>query len=178
EVADARRQEAEKANRAAEETLADLYTNLGLAADERDDAARAILWFAQAARQSRGDPERERANRVRCRTWSRRCCTPVGALQVPATPGEIRFHPSGGDLLVFGVRGGRHVLDLEQEAEWPLLEERSLGAAAWNPDGTWLAAGHANGEVEIVRFPSGERLHRLTHPGPVRALAFSPDGHY
>src|SRR5262249_38643422 len=160
EVADARRQEAEKANRAAEETLADLYTNLGLAADERDDAARAVLWFAQAARQSRGDPERERANRVRCRAWRRRWAMAVGALQGPGTPGEIRFHPSGGYLLVLGVRGGRHLLDLEHEAELPLLDERSLGAAAWNPDGTLLAAGHANGEVEIFRFPSGERLHR------------------
>src|SRR5260370_1318929 len=100
---DARKKE-EAARRAEELTLADTYVSQGVAALERDDPARAVLWFAHAARLSGDDPERERANRVRVRAAIREAPLPVHVFpHAGQEMTQLAFHP-----------GGRHLLPLSR----------------------------------------------------------------
>jgi WD40 repeat protein/tRNA A-37 threonylcarbamoyl transferase component Bud32/Flp pilus assembly protein TadD len=176
---DARRKE-EAARRAKELTLADTYVTQGVSALGRDDPALAVLWFAHAARLSGDDPERQRANRVRVRAALRAAPLPVHVFpHVGQEMTGLVFHPGGRHLLTLSRRHRCLVWDLdrEQPVEWA-SGEKPVSAAAWAPDGTWLALGTPEGAVAIRGFPGGEHQHRLQVQGPVEALAVSPDGRF
>ena len=49
-------------------------------------------------------------------------------------------------------------------------------AVCWSPDGAFLAIGFSTGEVQIRNLPDGKILQSFSHPGSVRAIAYSPDG--
>ncbi|GCF08428.1 NACHT domain-containing protein [Dictyobacter arantiisoli] len=50
---------------------------------------------------------------------------------------------------------------------------------ALSPDQTWLAAGTANGTIELWQLPAGTPLSSLTgHTDWIRTIAFSPDGRW
>ena len=66
-----------EARQEAETTLVDMYTTSGISAGDQGEQAQAALWFANAARRSRADPDRRLANTVRARTWGRRAFTPL-----------------------------------------------------------------------------------------------------
>src|SRR6516165_8051170 len=167
--ADEARKKEEAARRAEELTLADTYVSQGVAALQRDDPARAVLWFAHAARLSGDDPERERANRIRVRAAARQAPVPV---QVFSHPGQeltrLAFHLGGRHLLTVSRRQQCLVWDLgrEQPLGWA-SGEKPVSAAVWAPDGAWLALGTPEGAVEIRGFPGGEQQHRLQIRGPV-----------
>jgi WD40 repeat protein len=176
--ADEARKKEEAARRAEELTLADTYVSQGVAALQRDDPARAVLWFAHAARLSGDDPERQHANRVRVRAAMR--ATPLPVHVFPHAGHEIMqlaFHPGGRHLLTLSRQQRYLVWDLEREQplEWT-FGDKSVSAAVWAPDGAWLALGTPDGAVEIRVFPGGELAHRLQIQGPIEALAVSPDG--
>jgi serine/threonine protein kinase len=177
-VADEAREDADVARRKLETTLTDMHTARGLIAADRGDAAQAMLWFANAARLARNDPERAWANRVRVLTWSREAVLPVGAMAHDGQPLQLLAFRTGGDLLLTLTRDGRcFVWDWrrEQPLDWAKGGGK-ITAACWSPDGGWLAVGLPSGHVEIRSVPSGELLHRLGHSGEVTALTFSPDG--
>jgi WD40 repeat protein/tRNA A-37 threonylcarbamoyl transferase component Bud32 len=162
----------------AEVTLVDMYTSAGLVAGERGEPAQAVLWFANAARLADSDPQRERSNRIRVRTWSRETPTPVRAL---AHGGQqlrsMQFHAEGRHIVTLTIRDKVTVWDFHQDAVLPLPGvDRPVRSVAFSPDGRWLAFGLPQGNVEILAFPSGELIHRIEHPGPVVALLFSRDG--
>jgi WD40 repeat protein/tetratricopeptide (TPR) repeat protein len=177
-VADDARKKEEAARRAKELTLADTYVAQGLASLEHDDPARAVLWFAHAARLSGDDLERSRANRVRVRTALREAPLPVHGFPHPGQEMMgLAFHPGGRHLLTLSrqLRCVVWDLDREQPLAWA-CGEKPVRAAVWAPDGTWLASGTSEGDVDIRSFPGGEQLHRLQIHGPVEALAVSSDG--
>ncbi|MHB9048253.1 MAG: WD40 repeat domain-containing serine/threonine protein kinase [Pirellulales bacterium] len=174
------RNDAERAGEAVERVLSDMDASFGLIASEKGDPAQAVLWFANAAGLTRHDVRREQANRTRVRAWSRQTPAPLAAF---AHDGQlltqIAFHPAGRHLLTLASDGRYTVWDLqtEQPAPWS-GQDRPASAAAWSPDGASLAIGRAGGEVELRRFPGGDRVERIAHRGPIAALAFSPDGRY
>jgi serine/threonine protein kinase/WD40 repeat protein/tetratricopeptide (TPR) repeat protein len=172
--------DASEAHRHAEMTLTDMYTTQGIMAGDQGNSPLAVLWFANAARLAHQDSEREYANRVRVRTWSRLVPTPVRALPHPGqTLTHMSFHPQGWHLLTVSKQQKCIVWDLDQERPLPwACGNEPCSCAAWSPDGTWLAMGTPKGEVEIHTFPAGEILHRLVARGPIQALAFSPDGKF
>ncbi|HEY7314121.1 MAG TPA: protein kinase [Gemmataceae bacterium] len=176
---DARKKE-EAARRAEELTLADTYVSQGVAALERDDPVRAVLWFAHAVRLSGDDPERQCANRVRVRAAIREAPLPVHVFPHPGQ--EIRqlaFHSSGRYLLTLSRQQRCLVWDLDREQPLGWASgERPVSAAVWAPNGAWLALGTPKGVLEIRGFPGGEPQHRLTIQGPVEALAVSSDGRF
>jgi WD40 repeat protein/tRNA A-37 threonylcarbamoyl transferase component Bud32 len=173
-------QKEEAAGRAKEVVLTDMHTAFGVAADERQDPGQALLWFANAVRLSRNDPERTLANRVRVQTWSRQLHRPVCAL--PHEEQVFRgfvFHQSGNYLLTLGVSDQGTLWDLTKGKSVPLPgKRRQVSSAAWSPDGRRLALGRPDGRVEVFRSPSGEIEHELMGRGAIGALVYSSDGHY
>src|SRR5262249_46063264 len=159
EAAEMARADADKARREAEETLIDMHTASGFVAGERGNLALAALWFANAARLARNDPERERANRVRVRTYGRQSPMLLRARTCTEQPlRELAFHSSGRYLLVNAWKGCTlWDLDHDKSLPWP-GQQPNVSYAAWGPDGEWLVTGTSGGEVDIVRFPGGERL--------------------
>src|SRR5262249_13952601 len=138
----------------------------------------AMLWFANAARLAGKDGHRQAENLRRARSWARRLPRPLRAFPHPGQrPTRLAFDPTGDYLLVQGAAGQCTVWDRESRRARPLPGGgRAVAVADWSPDGKELALGTPSGRVEVCSFPSGKVLHRLSLPGPVTALAFSPDG--
>ncbi len=66
------KEQAETARRKLALAFTDMHTSQGLVAGRRGDPAQAVLWFANAARLAKEDPDRDRLNRIRARTWGAR----------------------------------------------------------------------------------------------------------
>ena len=178
--------EAEARTGEAETTLVDMYTTSGISAGDQGEHARAALWFANAARRAKADPDRRLANAVRARTWGRRAFTPLRAVVADGTwPGGLVFHPGGRHLITKDVvdsktRDASNTLwDLDSEQSLPFPGGlTAVPAAAWSPDGSTLAVGSKDGEVVVARFPDGDDATRIPFPGRIRLLIFSADGRY
>jgi WD40 repeat protein/serine/threonine protein kinase len=172
------RDEADAARQKLGINLIDMHTSHGLVAAERNDAAQALLWFANAARLARNDPEREQANRVRVRTWSREAFLPLRALTHDGQSLRLLAFCPGGDYLLTLTASGRcYVWDWRSERCLPWADgQRAVLSAGWSPDGRWLVLGLSSGKVEIHSVPSGDLVEHFDHPGPVASLAFSRDG--
>jgi WD40 repeat protein/tRNA A-37 threonylcarbamoyl transferase component Bud32 len=175
-----------RARREAEATLVDMYTISGLQAGEQGDHARAALWFANAARRASADPGRRQANATRAQNWGRQAFRPLHALVAAESwPAELTFHPHGQYLITANIVNGNdrlraHALwDLESEQAVPFPGgAKVVRAAAWSPDGKFLAAGLEDGEVVVAGFPSGESETRIPFAPNLRRLLYSADGRY
>jgi WD40 repeat protein len=167
---------AEAAHLRAETTLVDMQTGRGLLAAERDDPARAVLWFARAAEEGAAGPERLADNRLRARNWARQLTVPVRAFPVSGDVRALEFRP--GDDLLLVLRDDRlFVRDWRRETFLPWADgPRKVGAACWGPDGKWLAVGYHSGVVQVRSVPDGGALLEVKLPGAITALAVSPDG--
>jgi eukaryotic-like serine/threonine-protein kinase len=175
-----------KARQEAETTVVDMYATSGISAGDQGDFGRAALWFANAARRASGDPDRRLANIIRAQTWSRRAVSPIAAVVVDGSlPGGLDVHPGGRHMITKTV-----INDTSRDMSntlWDLETERSIPfpgghahapAAVWSPDGSALAVGGADGDVVVVRFPSGEGATRVKFPGRIRLLSFCADGRF
>ncbi len=170
----------------AETTLVDMYTVNGVQAGDQGENGRAALWFANAALQAQADPERQRANVIRVRTWGRRAFTPLRAFVADGSwPWALVFHPEGRHLMAQRIVDGntRDVSNTlwDLNTEQPLLFPGGLKeapAAAWSPDGRTLAVGHLDGDVIITSFPGAQEVVRIPFLGRIRLLTYSADGNY
>ncbi len=171
------RGEAEAARQQAETVVVDMHAARGLLAAERDEAARAMLWFAKAAELSRRDPNRERLNRIRALAWERKAAVPVQAFDHGGNDvTSAAFHPSGALLLTVSVDQKARVWRLDDGSETVLPPDgAAVGSAAWSPDGTRLALG-LTGAVRVYDVSNRSLPRELSCAGPVTALAFSRDG--
>jgi WD40 repeat protein len=175
-----------EARQEAETTLVDMYTTSGVQAGDQGEHARAALWFANAARRARADPDRQRANAIRARTWGRRAFAPRRALVADGSwPGGLVFHPGGHHLITRTVIDGKtrdasHTLwDLDAEQSLPFPGgSKTVPAAAWSPDGRALAVGQPDGDVLVAGFPGGGETTHIRFPGRIRLLTYSADGRY
>ncbi len=185
EAVEARDLEA-KARKVIETTLVDMYTTSGITAGDQGENGRAALWFANAARLGKADPDRRLANTVRTRTWGRRALKPLRAIVTNGSwPAGLVFHPAGRHLITKNVIDGKtrdasHTLwdlDAEQSLSFP-GGLTAVPAAAWSPDGGNLAVGFNDGDVVVARFPGGDEATRIHFPGRIRLLTYSADGRY
>ncbi|MEU9366798.1 helix-turn-helix domain-containing protein [Streptomyces avermitilis] len=102
---------------------------------------------------------------------------PVAVLRL----GAVGFDPTGRALAARTVRTVRkRVIEVRDVATGRLRQSRALaagGTAAFSPGGTRLAIVGGEGSVRIWHLSTGV-LHtvRTGHGGPVRAVAFTPDG--
>jgi len=175
-----------KARQETEKTLVDLYTTSGISAGDQGEYARAALWFANAARRAKADPDRRLANEVRARTWGRQAFTPLHAVVAEGSwPGGLVLHPTGRFLITKDVVDGKTrdasntLWDLDAEHSFPFPGGlTTVPAAAWSPDGSALAVGGSEGDVMVAHFPGGEDATRIRFPGRIRLLTYSADGRY
>jgi WD40 repeat protein/tRNA A-37 threonylcarbamoyl transferase component Bud32 len=175
-----------EARQESETTVVDMFTVSGIQAGDQGENGRAALWFANASRRARADPDRQHSNGIRARTWGRRAFTPLHAFVADGTwPGGIVFHPGGHHVITKTVIDGKvrdasHTLwDLDTEK--PLLfpgGSKTVSAAAWSPDGRALAIGQPDAGVIVTAFPDGTETARIPFPGRIRLLSYSADGHY
>ncbi|MCI0460848.1 MAG: serine/threonine-protein kinase, partial [Gemmataceae bacterium] len=180
------RAEAEReARQDRERTLTDTYTSFGLVAGARDDPRQAVLWFANAAWLAGDDRARADANRARAAAWGRQAIQPVRAFVHPAEWIEdMAYHPGSRHLLTHGFDPATketdcRLWDVEREAAFTFPGNPGVvSTAAWDASGERLAVGTPQGEVMIVRFPSGEPLQRVPYAGRIARVLFSPDGRY
>ena len=173
---EAAKKKAVEAQTRAEITLVDMQTARGLLAADRSDPARALLWFAKAAADGNDDPVRQADNLRRARNWARELTLPVRAFPVRGGVRTLEFCPGKDLLLVLAddrltVRDWRADADLRWASDVP-----KVGAAAWSPDGDWLAVGAHAGGVQIRGVPDGRVLQEFNLAGCVTALAITPDG--
>jgi WD40 repeat protein len=174
---EAAKKAAEDAQKRAEITLVDMQTARGLLAAERDDPARALLWFAKAAEEAASDPTRQADNRLRARNWARNVTVPVRAFPLNGRFVRVLEFRPGNDLLLVLADDRLFVRDWRQDRYLPWGNDvPKVGAACWSPDGEWLAIGYHSGAVQIRGVPDGRILQEVNLPGAITALAFSQDG--
>jgi serine/threonine protein kinase/WD40 repeat protein len=175
---EAAKKRAEDAHDRAETTLVDMQTGRGLLAAERDDPARALLWFAKAAEEGTGSPERRADNRLRARNWARNVTVPLRAFPLSGAVRVLEFRP-GGDLLLALADDRLFVRDWRQDKCLLWADDiPKVGAIGWSPDGDLLAIGYHTGVVQIRGVPDGRILQEVNLPGAITALAFSPNGQH
>jgi len=177
--------QAESAEREAERDLTELCASYGLAASRQGEHAQALLMFARAAELARDDPAAEQLNRTRVANWMRYVARPVRTFAVPGFRffqhhfRVFDFDPSGRYLLTHTDALRCDVWDLESGSPAMLPGgSRPIAAAAWDLRGEGLALATTDSAVEVFSFPAGQKEERLDAGGPVRVLAFSPDGRY
>ncbi len=174
---EAARQREAGERRKAETALSDMYTAYGLTTASQGDAAHALLWFANAARQD-SEPFRQHASRVRVRSWARLVPEPAAALQHGGQGlRHIAFHPDGQYLLCITHQSRFFVWDLarEEALEWG-NGDLEAACAAWTPDGQSVIVAAQGGEVHIRAFPSGDLRHKFTTGRATSAMALSASG--
>jgi WD40 repeat protein len=173
---EAAEKKAKDAQKRAEITLVDTQTARGLLAAERNDPARALLWFTKAAEDGAADPVRQDDNRLRARNWARHVTVPLRAFPVGGSIRILEFRRDC-DLLLLLADDRLIVRDWRNELFIPWGDHiPNVGAACWSPDGQWLAIGYHSGVVQTRRVPDGQILLEVKYPGAITALAFSPDG--
>ncbi len=166
---------AEKSQHAAKTQLADSQTQQGLLAGAAGDAARAALWFSQAALQTPHDPLRQSENSVRARNWLEMAILPLASRQIP-TPERLAAQPGGGIVLTLNqgqlqLWDWRHRHFLPWTATLPRVTD-----AAWAPDGKSIAVGLEPNGIQIHDAPSGKVLHQWSVPAKPESVLFDPAG--
>lgn len=147
---------ANRAERFATLTVADMYARSGLTAGAQGHGANAALWFANAAIVAEKDPERREANLARASSWRRELFPPVRAFSTRFEYIEaLLWNPRGDAIIAWNhSKPGSLVLDLQSETV------RSVGErAVWHPSGKILAL-MAEGEVIIQSHPEGKEIAR------------------
>ena len=118
--------------------------------------------------------------------------SPAGDLQAESSAASIEFTPDGTKLTAVYSDGTVRLWDVrgQEMIRRMLVHPRGVKAAALSPDGRLLAGGGQDGAINVAdaetekpvrRFvpePAQVAVARVARPGPVRALAFSPDGSF
>ena len=163
----------------AELRLADMFTFTGIAVAQDGDPAQAALWFAAAAERSLLDQQRLEANQVRFHTYAAAAPIAIRAFEHPGKwVTRIEFDQSGRFLMVLTLDSDLLVWDV-WEGQLVDAPDRSsqASAAAWRPDGKWLAQGFDSG-IEIFEVGSWNSVTKGQLPGLIECLEFSPDSRW
>jgi WD40 repeat protein len=168
-----------RAHREVTFTLADMYTQSGLAASGNHDPARASLWFANAAILAAADPERLAANRLRAAAWRTEAMTAVRAFDTGYEHlRDLSWNPRRPAMIAEPEReDSAQIWDLQAERLWQPAAASKMNRAAWDPSGDRVAIGLTDGALIVLEYPSGKQLARLTGV-ETTCLEWSPDGRW
>lgn len=156
--------------------LADMQTERGLQAAREGQAAKASLWFANAAALTPHDRDRQAANQRRAQTWSDAALVPVALIKAGQDVTRIAFQP-GGSLMMTVQADGLRMWDWRDETALPWsLQLPPANDAAFSPDGKTIAALLGTGEVRLLDPASGAVHLRFQATGGLHLIEWSPDG--
>ncbi|HEX8112594.1 MAG TPA: WD40 repeat domain-containing protein [Kofleriaceae bacterium] len=94
----------------------------------------------------------------------------------PSTYPSLAFS-SDGRWLAMGTGNDVDVLDTQTWTVAHNISGLSIHSLSWDPTGSRLVTGSAEGDASIWKLPSGGRVQRLRELGePIDTVAFSPDG--
>jgi WD40 repeat protein len=171
--------DARKAQRRAEERLAENSLDRGLSLCEAGDADLGLLWLARALVQVPADSDDlEHSIRIRLNGWQRelfplvQCGSHRGMIRAAAfsPDGKTVALASGKTARFFDVESGR---DLGRALE----HGPEITALAWARDGKTVATGGEDGAIRFWSRATGKPTGKpLPHPQEVLALAYGPDG--
>jgi WD40 repeat protein len=172
----------EEARRSAEESrrrLVRLNVAEGGHALDDGDWPGSLVWFAEALRLDRGNPEREKMHRMRFGAVLRLCprLVDLGFHDGPVLGAQ--FSPDGRYVITASEDGTAQVWEVRagKSAGPPLRHDGSVLAAAFSPDGRTAVTAGADGTARVWDFLSGRPLlPPLRHDGPVLGVSFSGDG--
>jgi WD40 repeat protein/tRNA A-37 threonylcarbamoyl transferase component Bud32 len=106
-------------------------------------------------------------------------------LTLPYPPFQLAYSPDGERFAVAGDQEGQCSISVHAAgagSDVPRLRSPFISYAVasldWDPRGRWLAAGVANGAVNLMDLQTGEFRTLGHHKGVVVEMKFSPDGHY
>ncbi len=102
----------------------------------------------------------------------------LAAWQLTAGPSRVSLNPNGGQIL--SIADGRCYLwevPTGQQRELRRGAEDRVAAAAYSPDGKWIATGGKAGVLRILSAATGEVVAEShDHNDTILTLAYSPDG--
>ncbi len=102
----------------------------------------------------------------------------LAAWQLNAGPSRVSFNPDGGQIL--SIADGRCCLwevPTGQQREFRRGAEDRAAAAAYSPDGKWIATGGKAGVLRILSAATGEVVAEFHgHNDAILTVAYSPDG--
>jgi WD40 repeat protein len=113
------------------------------------------------------------------KSWSRR----TGFWYYSSYIRSMAFYRRGQSLLIGAGCGGGELRRFGVHSENPvqfgesIKHDTPVTSVAASSNGKFLASANEGGHV-IVSSTSGEKLHEWTFPGPVRCVAFAPDGQH
>lgn len=105
--------------------------------------------------------------------WEVQSKREVTRVPVKALPDSIRFGSTGNTLIVTDRDGTAQTLHLDDVA---LLHGEALQAAAFSPDGRFVAMARKDHEVLVSRIDSGGPIQRLNITEPPDYLLLTSDG--
>jgi WD40 repeat protein len=154
------------------------YVTNGTYALDGGDPLGALVWYGEALRLDRGDPDREEPHRVRLATVLRRCpkLVQVWFDNDPAAPPALS--PDGRRVILLQKDTAR-VWDVAtgEAVSPPLKHAAELKRATFSPDGKRIVTVAANGTARVWDSSTGKALTpNLKHETALNWAAFSPDG--
>jgi WD40 repeat protein len=155
-----------------------LHIMNGTRALEAGEAAAALLWFHQAWKLDRQDPEAEPSHRARLAGVLHGLPELVGVCFHRCQVTDAAFSPEGTRLLARSDGAEVYLWDYQRcrLAVPPLRCKGLVRHACWGPDGTTVATASADGLGAVWDARTGDRLHTLPHGSPVNWVAYHPQG--
>ena len=164
DVSDARSKEA-KALQAASRTLDDLCVATGMMYAQSGRVGEGVLWLSEAAKLTKDDPAKLRAQLISCQSWLREHPLPIAAtildcgfneVEQPGPKNEIHFRPNPSNSqrarqLLCKSGAEYFVWNYDQKGLWHLNGSfQQIACATWSPNGVWLVTGDDDGWVQFV----------------------------
>jgi WD40 repeat protein/serine/threonine protein kinase len=151
----------------------------GLTLCEQGSASQGMLWFARSLQIA---PEEDADLQRDIRTSLGRWHSSVHSLEAiwpqPSRVWCLAASPGGKTFLSGGPDSApRHWDFVRQRLLWELpVQSGWLGASAFSPDGTWVAAADTGSRIQIWDAATGKPVAQPLPQQWIHSVAFSPDG--
>jgi WD40 repeat protein len=158
--------------------LVRLHVAQGVHALDSGDWFTALLWFSEALRLEKDDPERAKVHRLRLGTVAEGCPRLV---QIWFHDGPVRhaqFSPDGKRVLTTSEDHTARVWDVATgEQVGPALKHQgAVVQGSFRPDGLRVVTASADRTARVWEVGSGKLVATLEHGGAVTSVAFNNDG--
>lgn len=174
----AARRESDRSHRDRDRMLVRLSFDRGQALCEKGEVGAGLLWLAQAlALSPEEEAELRQVIRANLANWRRQFRPLRGLLPHDQRVLNVVFSPNGDGILTIAADHRARLWNSACELRATLPHGSEIVAAVFSPDGSRVLTGGADGKVRLWSTTSGQSVGQAwEHVGPVKAVAFHPDG--